>query len=402
MSETPRYYLGLCGIAKDETPYLREWVEYHRLIGFEHFYLYDNESAVPIEETLADMWDSGLLDSFNVVGKGRQLTAYNHCLRHYGKDCEWLAFFDLDEFLSLKNGNDARALLADYEDFGGLAVNLAGFNSGGHLARPEGLVLENFTGCFRHEITVKCIVRPRFVDLPLTPHHFIYTDDTFAVNADKIPAYGGYAPVATEKVRLNHYSFRSQQDYEDKIRRGDAIYTEINPRDMHVFYWQAGHAWEAQTDMQRHLPRVREAVAAGQGRAYFPLDSKAVRSEPFAAALGRLAKALESGDTGLAHLIFCLSRRRFNTKPSYLTLGVSACLRHGDTATARAAALDLLRCAPSLGSYQSLLQVALAESDTREAGRLAAFILQAAKYEENEEAERAVRDLARENGLELA
>jgi hypothetical protein len=31
----PLYYLGLCAIAKDETPFLKEWVGYHQYIGFE-------------------------------------------------------------------------------------------------------------------------------------------------------------------------------------------------------------------------------------------------------------------------------------------------------------------------------------------------------------------------------
>lgn len=95
----PAHYLGLCAIAKDETPFLREWVGYHQYIGFEKIYIYDNESAVPVHESLADFYDAGVFDSYSLQGKGMQHTAYNHCLKHHGHEFVWLAFFDLDEFL---------------------------------------------------------------------------------------------------------------------------------------------------------------------------------------------------------------------------------------------------------------------------------------------------------------
>lgn len=32
-----RYYLAAAAIFQDEAPYLKEWIEYHKLIGVEHF-----------------------------------------------------------------------------------------------------------------------------------------------------------------------------------------------------------------------------------------------------------------------------------------------------------------------------------------------------------------------------
>ena len=34
-------YLSICAVYRDEGPYLREWIEFHRLVGVERFYLYD-------------------------------------------------------------------------------------------------------------------------------------------------------------------------------------------------------------------------------------------------------------------------------------------------------------------------------------------------------------------------
>jgi hypothetical protein len=35
-------YLSICAIFKDEAPYLPERIEFHRLVGVERFFLYDN------------------------------------------------------------------------------------------------------------------------------------------------------------------------------------------------------------------------------------------------------------------------------------------------------------------------------------------------------------------------
>jgi hypothetical protein len=41
---TIKHYLSICAIFKDEAPYLQEWIEFHRLLGVEKFYLYNNNS----------------------------------------------------------------------------------------------------------------------------------------------------------------------------------------------------------------------------------------------------------------------------------------------------------------------------------------------------------------------
>src|SRR5262245_23964419 len=40
-----KYQLTICAIFKNEKKYLKEWIEYHRLIGVDHFYLYNNNSS---------------------------------------------------------------------------------------------------------------------------------------------------------------------------------------------------------------------------------------------------------------------------------------------------------------------------------------------------------------------
>ena len=52
-------YLSACTIYRDAAPYLAEWVEFHRLVGVERFFLYDNGSSDDHRDVLAPYVDEG-------------------------------------------------------------------------------------------------------------------------------------------------------------------------------------------------------------------------------------------------------------------------------------------------------------------------------------------------------
>ncbi len=45
----PHYYLTVCAIAKNEGAYFQEWIEWHKNLGVEKFYIYDNETIYRAE-----------------------------------------------------------------------------------------------------------------------------------------------------------------------------------------------------------------------------------------------------------------------------------------------------------------------------------------------------------------
>ena len=55
------YHLAIAAIFKNETPYLEEWLEYHLLVGFDHFYLYDNDGSNEVRELLAPYFRAGIV-----------------------------------------------------------------------------------------------------------------------------------------------------------------------------------------------------------------------------------------------------------------------------------------------------------------------------------------------------
>ena len=217
------YYVTICAIAKDEDFFIKEWVEYHLLIGFEHIYIYDNNSSVPISNTLSDYVDSCLVTVIDFpFDMDQQRKAYMDCLQKYGSECKWMAFIDIDEFVVPKQENDIRDVLDRYVGYGGLAIHWKMFGSGGHTIRPDGGVIKNYDKVVFFDNHVKSIVQPSKVDKVFTPHSFGYKDGNFCVNEDCIPVASHQSYHISRTIQINHYYYKSVEDFKDKLKRGCA------------------------------------------------------------------------------------------------------------------------------------------------------------------------------------
>jgi hypothetical protein len=392
----PRHYLGLCAIAKDETPFLREWLAYHHYIGFEKIYIYDNESSIPVRDGIDAFYDLQICESYAMPGKGMQLLAYNHCLKNHGHEFEWLAFFDLDEFLCLVQDKDARTLLRDYEQFPALSVNCSDFSSSGKLGSPEGFVTENYTQHIRYSITTKCIVRPAMVKMPFTAHHFLYAQGV-AVNAAKQPALGAYAPLATDKVRLNHYLYKSQQDYETRLRRGDASYKDFNPRSLSGFYSQAQAAVSEEGAILPMAAEVRRMLEQGTIRQRQDMLYSETAQLPLPKILRTLSLCVQTQKLDLAETLFALCYKRFAQRTDFLLVGIALSGQCGKFERMEGLINDYLQLEHEPEQEQevflALLECRLLGGNTHAAQETANFLLEVAQAAKNADLRNAVLTL---------
>src|SRR5688572_30328980 len=134
---TPPVYLSVCAIYRDEAPYLREWVEFHRLVGVERFFLYNNRSVDDHLEALAPRIEDGTVVQTEWPMVPGQRGAYDHCLQERRDQSRWIAFVDIDEFLFSPTGRPVSEVLADYEQWPGIGVNRLRFGTSGHKVRPD-------------------------------------------------------------------------------------------------------------------------------------------------------------------------------------------------------------------------------------------------------------------------
>jgi Glycosyltransferase family 92 len=220
-------YLSVCSIYRDHSEYLREWIEFHRLMGADRLILYDNESSDDHLEVLAPYLEDGtvVLHSWPTppgiwwgVPWGIK-DAFNDCLQKHREDSRWIAFIDIDEFLFCTEGQRLPDVLVDYERFPGVCVSRAEFGMSGHRHRQPGLVIENYlhrksypdgaTGPF------KSIVDPTRAKDAFNAHRFHYLEGD-AVDENQQPAERPLK-VQLSRLRINHYTTKSEQEYREKI-----------------------------------------------------------------------------------------------------------------------------------------------------------------------------------------
>jgi hypothetical protein len=267
--DTPATYLSACAVYRNEAPYLAEWIEFHRLVGVEQFFLYDNRStddhlevlAPYLEEGLVTLrdWDAAVLD---------QRDTYDHCLKENGDRSRWIAFIDLDEFLFSPTGQSLPELLTEYEGWPGIGVNWAVFGSSGHATRPPGLVIENYLMRIDHPVNrfIKSIVDPSRAVRCINVHDFAY-ESFMTMDENHYPIHGVRSKsVSSSKLRINHYLTKSEEEARTKVDR---------PKE-----WQDHRRWRSSRieedfpqvedrTILHYLPAVREALArtAARGQA---------------------------------------------------------------------------------------------------------------------------------------
>ena len=94
------------GIAKLENLYARDLVEHYLSIGFEKFYLADDNSigSEKLSDVLHDYMKKGIVEILDIRGKNwSQEYYYEYAFNLGKKDCKWMSFFDFDEYLEFNN-----------------------------------------------------------------------------------------------------------------------------------------------------------------------------------------------------------------------------------------------------------------------------------------------------------
>ena len=234
----PSYYLAICAIAKNEGAYFKEWIEWHKDLGVEKFYIYDNESSDNTKEILVPYVELGLVEYRLFPGAKQQLPAYDDCLEKHRLNVRWIAFIDLDEFIVPIKDKTIPEFLKQFEKFSVVEINWLIYGSGGAKEKTEGTVMERFK---HHSIPnhvlnrhVKSIVNPRRVFSFTGCHEAARLSGCAADSHGKrIKKHFHNREPQQEIIRINHYAVKSYEEFLEKRARGRG--RSLVPRKMHYF-----------------------------------------------------------------------------------------------------------------------------------------------------------------------
>lgn len=237
---TPTYYLAVCAIAKNEGPYFREWIEWHRSKGVEKFYIYDNESTDDTREVLEPYIKLGLVEYYYFPGHRMQLAAYDDCLEKHRFEARWIAIIDLDEFIVPIKDKTIPEFLSHFDNVSVVEVNWLVYGSGGARSKETGNVMDRFKCHSRPEHIlnrhVKSIVNPRRVFSVIGCHEVArISGHAFDSHGNVIRKNFRDREPQQDVIRINHYAIKSYEEFLGKRARGRARCKENKIRPLDYF-----------------------------------------------------------------------------------------------------------------------------------------------------------------------
>lgn len=274
-----QHTLSVLTIFQNEAPYLKEWIEFHKLVGVEHFYLINHLSGDNYLEILKPYMDNGEVELFQCTENdpanwnGTQMRAYNTLLPKLQKESRWVAIIDTDEFIFADGTDDLRGFLKDYENdaIGGLYVFWQCYGTSFvrkipkqkllieslFLKAPENYELNKYgksivrpDRCESFGLHV-CGYKPGFIDIKANGEPYLGT--SFHASYQAVIE----KTIDISKIRINHYWTRDERYFrKNKIPRyrkwrneieGYRRYLEMNRvEDRSIF---------------RFAPKLRKSVA---------------------------------------------------------------------------------------------------------------------------------------------
>jgi len=247
-----QHQLAIGAIFKDEAPYLKEWIEFHKLVGVEHFYLYNNCSTDDFLSVLKPYIDKGIVELIDWPYASSswenwlyevQASAYTNCILLAQKKVKWLAIIDIDEFLTPMSSTKVLDILQDYEEFGGVGFNWKLFGHAGLMdLKPNRLLIESLRRTavqYRStHYSIKSIVRPEHVKDCHHPHYVTYNDGYFHVNSNKEPnidTEGMTNGVYYDRLVINHYWSRTGNYLISKLKRWNLFCPHVKPENWYQY-----------------------------------------------------------------------------------------------------------------------------------------------------------------------
>ncbi len=287
------FELSICAIFQNEAPYLYEWIQYHRLLGVEHFYLYNDRSTDPYLEVLSPLIEEGIVELFDcsaLSGESHflnQRRAYVRAFNAARQKSRWMAVIDIDEFIVPKNVDTIPDLLRMYEEEWGVMIHWQKFGTSGLWELPsKKFMIECLTKAAPiddedHRMTKSIVQIGRLPECFFDEEHILQNridlvhfnvwesyDGTKARSLGSIRLHGKpQKELFFSEVQINHYWCRTEKYYrEEKVLRKTRLNHEDfgSPRywsEEKILKYLSIYNLREDISIQRFVPSLKEFIS---------------------------------------------------------------------------------------------------------------------------------------------
>ena len=272
-----KYKISICGIFKNEALFLREWIEYHEMIGVEHFYLYNNNSEDDFLKILQPYIDRGLVTltdwPYNQANQA-QMKAYRHFYETYRHETQWVSFLDIDEFFCPKVDVTLTDWLQKHDKYPVILFYWRMFGTSNILKHDYSkLVIEQFIVSWKYYDTCgKCLINTDY-DIAVfdagTHHDTTVILKLLGVTFKICPAnifgrfvrgefhWGDQKRCDKADIQINHYWTKGWDVYSKKRQLTDVFFKENPKKDLEYFYYHENQNVSVDYTIFRFLIRLK-------------------------------------------------------------------------------------------------------------------------------------------------
>jgi hypothetical protein len=167
--------------ARDEK-HIKEWIAHHLNLGFDHVYIFDHKSKIPIRSQVKPN-NSITIERVNFTNEAFKdllmMKARNISLNKY----DWFLYLDADEFFIMKDSINVHDFMEQYSEYNQVGFNWLVFGTSYLTHEPEGMLMENYLRCSSLlNMRIKCFVRPSSIITTISPHVFKTTNMKLTIN----------------------------------------------------------------------------------------------------------------------------------------------------------------------------------------------------------------------------
>ena len=224
----------LCTLGKEENKYVREYVAHYINYGVDKIFIYDNNNidGESFDIILNDYIKNKSVTILNYRGyKKSQISTMNHCYKANYKKYNWLIFYDMDEYIYLKNYSNIKYYLNEpiFIQCKLIRLNLLYHTDNNNLYYKNKSLFERFPEINKNvkAYVIKTILKGNINGIKIVNVHYLLRNK-------KIKACNGFGhklnniTVFAQEVDLkyyyiNHFSFKSTEEFIDKMNRGSAV-----------------------------------------------------------------------------------------------------------------------------------------------------------------------------------
>lgn len=151
---------AICVPIKNETDYLKEWIDWHLNLGITDIYLYEDDNS-DSHVTITSQYENVHLGyittvlnseyykgvNFQKSGSWKQGYLYEWFFHTYRDKYDWILMIDIDEFLVIKQ--PLQILLQSYKNEPGIMFKWRIMTACGNIDKVEGNVVDNYTEIYK-------------------------------------------------------------------------------------------------------------------------------------------------------------------------------------------------------------------------------------------------------------